>query len=358
MVPALRERAPAVDQARRIAPATLQEFTDAGFFKMLVPRSSGGLELDVPTFLRVGTIVGSGCPSSAWVVTLMAVHNWAVGLWSAEAQREVFGASGDGRVAMILRAEGTVVEAPGGVRLTGTWPFATGIDVATHVAVAAWGEGSDPASRPLLALITPADTMTVIDDWHVLGLRGTGSKSVSCKDLFVPGHLVRKLRLDETASDQQRYAASLRMALFTMSLAAPALGGVNQAIEAAARTMKARRLTSSTIEHGPRQVRWARANLLHDTAARLFEDVAARFWAQVVHRETSTPEASSALRLECAEVMRMCVEAVDLLMTGASASEYFDRSPLQRMFRDVHMAAAHEATDLDFAAIDYVRVRA
>ncbi|MCI2424393.1 hypothetical protein MOQ72_44125, partial [Saccharopolyspora sp. K220] len=128
-----------------------------------------------------------GCPSSGWVFGLMATHNLIVGLFPEQGQVELFG-NGD------LRCTLSAVPAPalkvdGGYRITGWWDYASGCDVATHfmgVAGVVTEPGGELVDTRFVAM--RRDQFQIIDNWDVLGMRGTGSRRVVVEDLFVPEH--------------------------------------------------------------------------------------------------------------------------------------------------------------------------
>lgn len=109
-----------------------------------------------------------------------------MGLWPAEGQRDIFGSHGEARIPMVLTPQGTAETAPGGYVISGQWGYASGIDIATHVAVAALDPETPKGEPPnVLTFVVPVDRIEVVDDWFVLGLRGTGSKSVRCDNVFL-----------------------------------------------------------------------------------------------------------------------------------------------------------------------------
>lgn len=365
MVPMLRQRAAQTDTERRLLPETEKAFTDAGFFHLIQPKSGGGLELDIPLLLQIGTIIGSGCPSSAWVLCLLAVHNWAMGLWPVEAQREIFDSHGYARIPMVLTPQGTAETAPGGYRLSGHWTYASGIDIATHAAVAAL-DPEVPAGEPpnVLTFVVPADRIEVVDDWFVLGLRGTGSKAVRCKNVFVPAHMTHAMsRVDPpgaAVNPHPMYAGFPRVPFFTLTGTAPFIGALQLALDAFYERLHSRNPmylpTDSQTQRVPSQIRLARAQALYDAASALFFEAANAYWNLIIKRAEITLEHCTKYRLQAAQVLHMCTEAVDLLISDAGTGAYFDHSPIQRAFRDIHMAHSHVAMNLDNASENHARV--
>ena len=90
LMPAIRERAPYMEQLRRLPDETLKEFQEAGLFRALQPRRYGGYELDPGVFFQAGMEIGTVCGSSAWILTVVGVHNWQLGLFPPQAQEDVW----------------------------------------------------------------------------------------------------------------------------------------------------------------------------------------------------------------------------------------------------------------------------
>ncbi len=190
MIPTLRARQEEAEALGRLPDATSREFVDAGFYRILQPRRFGGYEFDLPTFSRVAINLARGCPSSGWAYTLTAGHaHLLASYFSEEAQIDIAGADGDIRVPGRFRP-GRAVEVNGGYRCTGTFDYVSGCDSATHLTFA-FAMGEDLSAGELAADIITLidfDDVEIIDNWDVLGLRGTGSKRVVVDDVFVPAY--------------------------------------------------------------------------------------------------------------------------------------------------------------------------
>jgi 3-hydroxy-9,10-secoandrosta-1,3,5(10)-triene-9,17-dione monooxygenase len=130
--------------------------------------------------------ISRGCPSSGWVLALTSGHPHLLAHFSEQAQAEVYGEDGDVRVPGRPVQAGEAVPADGGYVVSGAWDYASGCDHATHFMGSAVVQGSEPPH--LLWLLVDRADFTIVDNWDVIGLRGTGSKRVVCEDVFVPEH--------------------------------------------------------------------------------------------------------------------------------------------------------------------------
>src|SRR5215472_6158457 len=129
LVPVLRERAAKTEALRRIPEESIADLHSAGLFRMLRPARRGGSELPFSAIIELGAIIGRGCGSSAWVLNNLASHDWMLAYWPEPAQDEVWGPSPDALIASaFVFPGGRARKVAGGYRLSGRWPFSSGID--------------------------------------------------------------------------------------------------------------------------------------------------------------------------------------------------------------------------------------
>ena len=128
LIPAIRERAPHMEQLRRLPDETFKEFQEAGLFRALQPKRYGGYELDPGVFFQAGVEIGTVCGSSAWCLTVVGVHNWQLGLFPPQAQEDVWHEDASLQISSSLAPTGTVERVDGGFLLRGRWSFSSGCD--------------------------------------------------------------------------------------------------------------------------------------------------------------------------------------------------------------------------------------
>jgi alkylation response protein AidB-like acyl-CoA dehydrogenase len=184
LLPQLRERAQATEQARRVPRETFDALAAAGVFRMTAPKKYGGDEASFQAQCDVLAEIATACPSSSWVATILSAMSWLAATYSDEAQEEIF-ADGDPRISGVFSPTGTAVRKDGGFVVNGRWGFNTG------------GQGSnwtvlntiltEGAGLPMCVLARTAD-LERLDDWNATGMAGTGSHTVVAKDVFIPGH--------------------------------------------------------------------------------------------------------------------------------------------------------------------------
>src|SRR4030095_12936983 len=182
---ACRGRASECDSLRRVPDETFESFQRSGLLRALQPRRWGGFELSPLTFFEAVAEVGAACPSSAWFLSVVGIHTWQLGLFPEQAQRDVWGKDTSVLISSSYAPTGKVERVDGGFRLSGRWSFSSGCDHCQWVFLCgiAPGDGLAPDMRTFLL---PAADYRIIDNWHVAGLAGTGSKEIALAGALVP----------------------------------------------------------------------------------------------------------------------------------------------------------------------------
>src|SRR6266446_2129706 len=174
LIPVLRERAVHAEQLRRLPDETFKDFQEAGLFRCIQPKRYEGYELDPGTFYRA-------------VLEVVGVHNWHLALFPPQAQEDVWGEDPSIQVSTGLSPTGIVERADGGFRLRGRWSFSSGCDYCHWAVVGGVVPPSNTSDPPdVRTFLIPRRDYKIEDNWHVMGLSGTGSKDVVVADAFVP----------------------------------------------------------------------------------------------------------------------------------------------------------------------------
>ena len=362
----LLERATRAEEARQMLPETLADFRAAGFYRIIQPRRYCGYELDFDTLFQVVVAIGSACPSSAWCLSLLTIHNWFVAWWPEAGQDIMFADEEHPLIAIALAPQGTAEKVDGGYRVNGKWGYASGVEESNFVGVAGRVTGlPEGEESPPVTVIIPKEQIEVFDDWYTLGLRGTGSKSIVCKDVFVPEHMSCVLAHCEhgapgkDAHDNPIYQGFARTPVFAMGGTAPALGAARLMIDGYRNRLDTHKSAFLRSDHSkliPSQIRLGRANSLYESAHGLFFSAINEYMDLVNTRAEITLEHRTRYRSQSSQVLDFCVQIVDLIMADAGTGAYFDGSPMQRAFRDVHMLQSHVAMSMDNAAENYGKV--
>lgn len=351
------------EELRSVPAESIAEIMDSGLFGLVTPRRWGGSELGFGTMLEVQAELASACTSTGWVYGVLAGHTWLAALFPEQAQEEVFE---DPRslIASLIRLGGNAPErVDGGFRWQGgTGRFCSGIDHSNWVLVGGQVTEENGSSEPWYFLI-PATDIEIIDDWHAVGLKGTGSKSLVVKDAFIPAH--RAVRFSDLGAGRAPGAALHQAGHYTLpydtvwplSLAgAPigaAMGALNAFVEATTNRLAA---LPPAVQAGNATAfaRIAEAGAKIDAArALLLRDAAAADDALPGTTFTRLEKATRSRNLAFA--IQQCRDAANTLYQASGGSGVYLSGEMQRWWRDVNAASQHVAFTWDLAAVAYGR---
>ena len=233
----LRNRAEDTAKLRRLSDETIQDFKDLGFFKILQPIRWGGYEMDPIVFYKVTGIIAEACMTSAWVFSVVAVHNWQISVFGEQAQQDVWGEDNTVLISSSYAPKGIAVAEEGGYRVSGEWDWSSGSD---HCNWFFGGAVLDPSVgfESFVTLLIPREDYEIVDNWHVYGLKGTGSKRIKVTDAFVPNYRIHYLKdafLSENPGKKINPSPLYQLPfgqVFTHSVAVPSLGAYQGALNA------------------------------------------------------------------------------------------------------------------------------
>lgn len=354
LVPWLQAQAARADQERRLPADVAARLVEADLFRMTQPKLYGGLGLAPAQAWEAVFEVARGCSSAAWLVGLVAANILLVSRFSAEAQRDVFLCGRPAVVPMLTGGVGydiTVEPAPGGVRLSGSWRYASGIDVASWVGLLVpLPVGADGAREPHIVLV-PQENFTIDhDSWDVLGMRGTGSKTIHLPPVFVPEHrwlswvrLQAGLKHPDCPHTEPLYDFPLNPA-FAMSVGAPTLG-VASAVAEEFRTIVRDRTNSGTqqrqVEDRIAQIQVASGEATMGMLRRSLVDDAAGLLGTLEAGGAPTLAQRAEARMRIAVGTRLAVTEAQRMFAALGGSLLPVGSRIERLFRDVHAMSSH-----------------
>ena len=189
MLPRLRLRRSHGEANCSLDPASIAEFREAGFFRVLQPAGAGGLERPAAVLFRLQQLLSHADMSAGWVVANMACVAFHAALFDPAAQDDLWGGTADVLLASSNMPGGRLSRGEGSAfRLSGRWRFASGVEHADWVLLGALAGEDGVASA--CACLVPRALVAIERDWDVIGLRGTGSHAVRIDDLAVPAHRV------------------------------------------------------------------------------------------------------------------------------------------------------------------------
>jgi len=354
LVPVLQAREAAAAEARQVSAETIQDFTDAGFFRVLQPQRFGGYELSPDVYCRIARTLAEGCMSSAWVYGVIAVHNWQLALFDPRASDDVWGENNDVRISSSYMPCGKVVRVEGGYRLSGRWAFSSGsahcdwVILGVHVPHPEGNRVPDPCN-----FLVPRGDYAIIDTWDVMGLCATGSNDILVDDVFVPDYrVIREMDMfDLRCPGHEAHDASLYRIpfaqLFNRTVATTSLGSLQRALDVFRAGMRDKRATYTgqklandvAIQEAVASV----ALTLDDLDLRLARDLAEL--SARAERQDWPVERRAELGLSTTSMVSRCVAAIDQLMQFSGGKAIYRGNVIQRAFLDIHCARAHVANN-------------
>ena len=365
LLPGLCDRAELADDIRRLPDATHQGLMDAELYRIYRPARFGGYEMDYMLQIDIAAELGRACGSTAWVNSVVASHSWMHGMFDARAQDEVWGKDPEALIAGSTPTPNARVEpVDDGFLLNGTWTFSSGIDFCqwNHFNMMTPRLGGDGVEHRYG--LAPRSDFEVIDDWFTTGLRGTGSKSMICRDLFIPEY--RTVRSEACQGQPTRGsavnpAALYRMPLFALfgkGIVAPAIGIARGALDRVIEQVQTRRIQRGTKvgDEPTAQLRAGKAAAEIDAAWALLRRDCDEVHARAEAGEVPSIEERHRWRRNDSFAGNLCVKAVDRLMTLQGAYGNSEKSPMQRHWRDIHTVASHIALAFDAQGTNYGRI--
>src|SRR5262245_55454101 len=197
IVPTLRARASASEDARVLTRENEQLLHENGLFRFHRPKAFGGMELPFVAVVDIVAEIARGCPSTAWNVGNLGCHHWILGYYHPDTQHEVWDANPDVLIASsIALAAGRARRVDGGFIVNGRWPFSSGVDNSdwNMLAVTVYGDDGKTAIDWRLCLVPKSD-YEIIDTWYAMGMGATGSKDIAAAERFVPERRALPLQL-------------------------------------------------------------------------------------------------------------------------------------------------------------------
>jgi 3-hydroxy-9,10-secoandrosta-1,3,5(10)-triene-9,17-dione monooxygenase len=357
VAPTLLARQGETEQRTFYAPDVHQEFAKAGFYRILVPRRYGGYEFGIDTFFRVVMTLARACPSTGWMYCLGAAHALPVAtLFGRRAQDEIF-SSGDFICPATVAPSGTAERVDGHWVLNGTWNYCSGAPYATHfLGHTLVSAGAEPDPAPML-FVAPRSAWRRLDDWgRQLGLKGSGSHSITMDDARIPEHFT--LDTHHSLVDVTQGTPGLRLhhnpeygggqlSFMMLEGGVLAVGMARGALDAYEDLMRTRMTIFPPIgprAENPDYQRWygEAAGLIAAAEAAILNAV--QQWQDSCRAGAAsfTKEYEWRIATICREVVKLCWRAVEgYLFPTAGSSAVRQGERVERVWRDMSMLHTH-----------------
>ncbi len=360
--PVLEAAAPRIDADCALTPEVLDALFEARMFRMFLPHTFGGAELEPATFFQVVSEIAAGDASAAWCVAQSSGCSMSAAYMDPAAAHRVFG---DARSAVAwgysMGPQCRATPVAGGWRVNGTWGFGSGNRHASWVG--AHCHRTDEAGellkhadgRPLeRTMLIPRGSIDIKESsWNVLGLRGTGSDSYSVTDLFVPAefslipratardHHLAEGAAPELEPERREQGPLYRfspMNVYQAGFSAVGLGVARATLDAF--VALASKKTPSGTGNPLRDDSWIQTRIAQ-SEARL---QSARAWILSILRDMWNECCAGQLGFESRVQMRLAStyaihearEVVSACYADAGATAIFEGNPFERRLRDIN----------------------
>ena len=369
LVPMLRDRQAEIERLRQVPDDIIERLKAEELYHAFLPRRLGGFEIALDDFVRIGVEIGAGCASTGWVYCTGAQHLWQIAMFAEAAQDEVWGTNPSALAGSSYAPTGTAVAVEGGYRIGGHWMFCSGIDICDWMILGVRivpEAGAEPVDQGFA--LVPAADYRIEDNWHVVGLEGTGSKNAILEDVFVPHH--RLMTMEEATMGRPPGSAVNEGPLFripffaaiSIGLCAPALGAARGALEDFRRSISVRTTRGPATQAAKPMADFQAVQLrLAEAAARIDSALllVLRDCREIMETVSAGMELSQADRArnkgDLSYAVRTAAGAVDLLFESVGGQGLFDDNRIQRAWRDIHAAAKHISLAWDSTGAIYGR---
>jgi alkylation response protein AidB-like acyl-CoA dehydrogenase len=339
-----RELAPEIERGRALPDGLLGPLRRSGLMRAGAPREVRAHELAPGLALGCAEEIARGDASAGWCVSIAITSSLLAGYLPAETRAELFDDE-QGIAAGVWAPRGKARPVDGGVVVSGRWAFCSGI---THSDLLFAGciVEDDPdltTKKPMPSVVAiPKDELRVLDTWHTLGLRGTGSHDAVAHEVFVPGARTFSL-FDGPLLDRPLYRFPI-FGFFALSIGAAALGNARGAIDelvALAARKASLGSTRTLAERTPIQASVAEAEASLRAARAAYYEAIDAAWQAAQEDQPVSLELRNGLRLAATHAVRSSADVARSMYDLGGGAAIYDDSPLQRRFRDAHTATAH-----------------
>jgi alkylation response protein AidB-like acyl-CoA dehydrogenase len=345
--PLIAGAADRIEKEREIPAEVLAALHEARLFRMLIPRSCGGEELDPATFFEVMESIAMADASVAWCIGQNSGVSMAAAYLDPKVAHAIFGNPQAAVASGPPDRDAKAVIVDGGYRVTGNWTFASG---SRH---SQWLGGHstvcEPDGRPRLGpdgkpleqrtMLFPKSSATMTDVWQVMGLKGTGSDNYSVKDLFVP-EAYSFTR--ESAADRRERGPLYRFSIFNMfgvAFSAVALGIARKVLDDFIVLAKEKIPFTGTAllrDNGVIQSQVGLSEARLQAARTYVLDTFRRLYTLVSDGGSLTHEQRINNRIVTTYAIQQAREVVNFVYHAAGATAIFESNPFERRFRDLH----------------------
>ncbi|MEM7541537.1 MAG: acyl-CoA dehydrogenase [Pseudomonadota bacterium] len=366
LIPSLRERAQQTQSERHLSLATKKDLEDAGVARLLQPARWGGVEGHLFGVVEILSAIGSGCGSTAWCLAQYIGHNFMVAQWPLAAQEAIWGEKPDSLIAGILiPLQGKAKKVDGGYRLSGRWPFVSGVGICDWCILSGMVENPNGEDEERYFLARQGD-FEIIDTWYAMGLKGSGSNDVAVEDMFFPDEMT--LPIDHLKGGPTPGNAINNGPLFQMPsymqfgiyITSATLGiarGMIEHYEDFIAGHKALMSGKTSRDEVTQQLKIAEAAVCLKSARSLALETCNQIMAHVDAGTLPDHRERTEYRAHGAFIGRLAWRAANVIWDAAMGRGVYESNPLAESYRDMSAASRHFTHNWDVNGTSYGRLR-
>jgi indole-3-acetate monooxygenase len=348
LAPEITERAAEIEAARRLPADLVERLRSIGIFRMFVPRSHGGLELDLPAGLEVMKALTRLDGSIGWIAIVAGVGSLFAAASRPELYQQIYQDGPDVAICGSSQPAGTAERVADGYRVKGRWPFASscmhadwigGFCIVTENGKPVPGPHGKPQVR---AVALPARDWEIEDTWYAAGLKGTGSHHIALREALVPETHVFDLDAAPRMSGPLYQALRQWLPLLHGAFSVGMAEGTVDDLFALAHTGR-QQLYAATPMRESEIFQFGLGRISADLrAAQAFHEIqVASHWRRALAGTLNDEDLMIEGARSAVWLATTCVGIADACFALAGSSAVYDNSPLQRRLRDLHVGAQH-----------------
>jgi indole-3-acetate monooxygenase len=351
--PELRRYQQQIEEGQRLPPPLVEQLNAAGFYRMVIPRTLGGLQADPLTFTRVVEVLASGVGSVGWNIANNSIGQLVTLGLPDDGVQEIHGQGTPSVIAgTAVQGGGQAVPVPGGYRVNGHWTFGSGCQesswmLASFQILDEAGEPRRSANGGSLywrGVFPRAEATVVPGSWDVAGLRGTGSFDWTVKDVFLPERRTTPhigVPLDNQWSRWPGITYALPSPCWVGPHHSSVITGIARAgIDAliALAVEKTPRGRSFMLCDNPQvQDAVGRADAVLNAGRVYRSAMIAEIWNTIASGQESTLEQRARCRLASTNAADAAREAMDTMYRWGGSTSFKRESRLAECWRDLHV---------------------
>jgi alkylation response protein AidB-like acyl-CoA dehydrogenase len=347
--PTIEQYREEAERERQVPEAVVAAMREAGLLRLWTPKEYGGREVDLPVFMRTTERIARLDSAAGWVFSTGGAGTLLTAFVAPESAREIYASGPDVILPGASAPVGRAVPVDGGYRLSGRWPLASGSQHGQWLGIVTMVfDGDAPVmdahgAPDFKSMFLPRQDIELLDTWHSLGMRGTGSTHFVVNDAFVPEERTFSVFTAPPRVSGPLYSLGV-LPMFAMVISAVLPGIARAAIDAFVELAKGKTPTFSQTGLATRptiHAELARVEALVQSARAFLYEVADEMTAAVKAGQPVPPELEARRRLACANVGASCSQAVERLFTMAGTTPIYSGHELERRLRDIRTASQH-----------------